>query len=362
MKNLIRKLIIKFTLQTPRVLENIKNNFDLDDVSSKTKISLDNKIDPKFLEKLNISQRTFGKLNEDKIFYVIKRTPGTGMFSNITFILNHLKICKKYDFVPIVDMKNFTTIYNESIKFRNNLNAWNYYFDDLNKYSLEEVYKSKNVLITDNKFFHFFSYNIEKDNELIELLNTKVKINKYMNKCYLKVFEKLKDKKILAIHFRGTSYKRSAGHPLPATKKQMYDITNKLLRENHIDNIFLVTEEKNYLDFFKKKYGEKLIYLKSSYRSNKNDAFKKYPRNLHRYKLGREAIIEAMLLSSCKYFVYLCSNISSAAIGFNIEKNQQRFEIENGFNSKNIIFSQFYWYVKKILPERLGGFKGIKYP
>ena len=161
---------------------------------------------------------------------MIKRTPGTGMFSNITFILNHLKICKKYDFIPIIDMKNFSTIYNENIKFKNNLNAWNYYFDNLNEYSLEEVYKSKNVLITDNKFFHFFSYNIDEDNELIDLFNTKIKLNKYMNNCYLKDIKKFKNKKILGIHFRGTSYKRSAGHPFPATKKQMYEMTNKIIK------------------------------------------------------------------------------------------------------------------------------------
>ena len=129
MKNLIRKLIAKFALQTPSILKNVKNNFDLHDVSYEDKTSLNN-IDPKILEKLNIRQRTFGNLNEDKIFYVIKRTPGTGMFSNITFILNHLKICKKYHFIPIIDMENFSTIYNESIKFKNNFNAWNYYFDN----------------------------------------------------------------------------------------------------------------------------------------------------------------------------------------------------------------------------------------
>ena len=46
------------------------------------------------LKNLNLKELSFGNLNGDKIFYVIKRTPGTGMFSNITFILNHLKICK----------------------------------------------------------------------------------------------------------------------------------------------------------------------------------------------------------------------------------------------------------------------------
>ena len=37
----------------------------------------------------------------------------------------------------------------------------------------------------------------------------------------------------------------------------------------------------------------------NSFRSNKNDAFKIYPRNNHRYKLGKEILYETILLSSC---------------------------------------------------------------
>ena len=127
-----------------------------------------------------------------------------------------------------------------------------------------------------------------------------------MKNALQKILKKFKNKKVLGIHFRGTSYKRSAGHPLPATKKQMFELTNKLLDENDIDNI-LVTEEKEYLDFFKKKYGNKLIYLKSSYRSNKNDAFKIYPRNLHLHHANNNIKYSY----NSRYFT-CCSNISSA--------------------------------------------------
>ena len=54
-----------------------------------------------------------GNKNKNKIFYVIRRSPGAGLFSNVTFVINHLKICDKYKFIPIIDMENFTTIYNE---------------------------------------------------------------------------------------------------------------------------------------------------------------------------------------------------------------------------------------------------------
>ena len=100
-----------------------------------------------------------------------------------------------------------------------------------------------------------------------------------------------------------------------------------------------------------------MIYIGSSYRSNKNDAFKIYPRNRHRYKLGREILLETMLLSKCDIFLYSNSNVSKAVIGFNFNSHQKRYEMNNGFNTKNIFISQFLWYLKKILPQTFGGFK-----
>ena len=118
MKNFIRKIIIKFTLQTPGILKNLKSKSEIIDNASNIDIPFDKKFDKTILEKLKLSQKSFGHLNQDKIFYLIKRSPGTGMFSNVTFILNHLKLCKKFNFIPIIDMENFKTIYNEKIKIK----------------------------------------------------------------------------------------------------------------------------------------------------------------------------------------------------------------------------------------------------
>ena len=76
----------------------------------------------------------------------------------------------------------------------------------------------------------------------------------------------------------------------------------------------------------------------------------------HRYKLGREILIDTILLSHCDSFIYLNSNVSSASIAFNFNANQNRYTIKNGMNSKNIIVAMFYWYYKKFLPKKLGGF------
>ena len=59
----------------------------------------------------NFKLNFFGNKNKNKFFYVIRRSPGSGLFSNLTYVLNHLKIADKYKFIPVVDMENFLTIY-----------------------------------------------------------------------------------------------------------------------------------------------------------------------------------------------------------------------------------------------------------
>ena len=68
----------------------------------------------------NLDFRNFGNLNKDKVFYIIRRNPSAGFFSNITFILNHLKICERMKFIPVVDMLNYPNLYNETHKIKKN--------------------------------------------------------------------------------------------------------------------------------------------------------------------------------------------------------------------------------------------------
>ena len=301
---------------------------------------------------------SFGELNPDKIFYVIKRSPGAGLFSNLTFVLNHLKIAKENNYIPFVDMQEYPSIYNELSKIYNTYNSWEYFFENVSNFKLHEIYKSKNVIITKNKFNDSFSLWLDKDKSLIELLRNDIKLRKHILNTYNRIKKNYFDKKkVLGIHFRGTTYKNSAGHPLPATKKQIYNLIKKVLETEKVDYIFLSTEEKNYLNFLKKKFNDKIVYFNSSYRSDINDAFKVYPRTKHRYKLGREILIESMLLSSSDYFIFTDSNVSSFAISINLKPKQKIFKIKNGCNSLNRYICPWLWYYKSLMPNFLGGFK-----
>ncbi|KKU26438.1 MAG: hypothetical protein UX37_C0002G0004 [Microgenomates group bacterium GW2011_GWA2_46_16] len=93
--------------------------------------------------------KSFGKKNPDKFFYIIWLDHrGSGFFSNVSSVLCHLKIATGNGMIPVIDFKNFPTLYNEKGKINNTANSWEYYFSPVSKYSLEEVYQSKNVFFS----------------------------------------------------------------------------------------------------------------------------------------------------------------------------------------------------------------------
>ena len=309
---------------------------------------------------LSYSIKSFGEKNKSKIFYVINRTPGGGMFSNLNFVVHHLFIAEKFKFIPIIDMENFPTLYNEKIKINNSFNSWDYYFEKINQFKLEDVYQSKNVIFTNkntnkNIFFDGFDQLLSAHKKITKKY---IKFNKQLvNESNNYVKKNFKGKKILGVHFRGSDQKTQERHPLPATIQQIEKNIHHLLKKHKFDNFFLVTEEKKYLNYFNKTLKNKILCI-DSFVSNKVNIFEDNPkkRKLHRYRIGRENIINMLCLSKTDHILCVESNLPDASIFF-ADKKIPVTKINNGFNSNNIFIAQIFWYLKKILPDFLGGFK-----
>ncbi len=298
---------------------------------------------------------TFGNKNKNKIFYVINRSPGAGFFSNLNFVLNYILYAKKKNYTPIIDMENFPTIYNEEKEIFNNLNAWEYYFKKISRYKLSEVYQSKNVIFSTPFLKKGMTLDISTNKEFLKIKKM-IKIKNIYNKIakrFVKNNFKI-NKNILGVHLRGTTYKVARNHPFPVPKEMMANIVKQIIKKEKIDKIFLCTEDENYLDYFKKIFRKKLIFFRC-YRTNKTDAFNVYPRTNHRYKLGKEILIETLILSNCKNLVFVNSNVIDAVIYFS-KKKQKKYEIFLGKNSSNKLVARRLWSIKNFLPYFLGGF------
>ena len=105
-------------------------------------------------------------------------------------------MAEKFKFIPVIDMENYKTIYNERKKIFKTNNAWEYYFDKVSDFQLKEVYESKKVIITSDKFFNFFEYDMESKN-FAEVLTKYVKVKDKFNKILKRYRKRTLEKKHL---------------------------------------------------------------------------------------------------------------------------------------------------------------------
>ena len=201
----------------------------------------------------NINLNSFGTKNKNKKFYVIRRSPGAGFFSNLTYVLAHLLIAEKYKFIPVVDMENHPTIYNEKRLINKTYNSWEYYFNKVSKYELKDVYNSKSVILTSNFFESHMPIDMSLKKEFHKIIKKYIHINtditKEMKRLKKKYFKN--NDKILGVHFRGTTYKTARGHAFPIPPKLMKKNIDALIKKFKYNKIFVVTEESDYLEYMK---------------------------------------------------------------------------------------------------------------
>ena len=301
-------------------------------------------------------KKIYSSVNKKPKFLLISNLNSLGgMFSNLKIVLNGICEAKKRGLKPEVDMENFPTLYNDKdIKYTKN--SWLYYFSPLSV-GLRKVLKLNFLINENNKIKYNLIYNNKKKNTYLKKIYLKyISINKEFLITAETFFKKnFSNKKVIAVHFRGTDAKITPSHKFPPTLEQVDNFLSKYLRENEIDHIFFITDQLSYLDYFKKKYKKKLLYWKS-FRSNKYKIFNLKVRRKHNYKLGKDNIIEMLILSKIDTIIYSNSNLVEFAIFHSNLKRIRSFQLENGINSKNILISLFLWNLKKLLPKNIGGF------
>ena len=275
------------------------------------------------------------------VYYIIFiENKGHGFFSNFFHILFHTSIADFYNWIPVVDMQNYKTLYNEKKKIRSTYNAWEYFFNQ--KTSLSDInLKKDKVIFSDGKFnIKFFNdYYYGNENSFHRILNKYIFIKKYILKD-VELFKKknFKNFKIIGVHWRGTDivtakYKKKNLTFYKFRKKiTIKDIANKInpiLKKNKKAKIFLSTDEEDYVKQFTKLYGKKVIYT-NCYRSISGKPIHlsdTYKRKNHRYKMGLEVIQDCLLLSICDFLIYRKSNVTNAAKLFNYKKKRKIIEL-----------------------------------
>ena len=253
-------------------------------------------------------------------------------------------------------MENFPILYNdEDIKFTKN--SWIYYFKPLTQ-GLKKALNNSFILNKNNQINQQILIKNKTKNKKLKKIYKKYiffkeNLTKEANKFYKNNFYK---KKVIAVHARGTDAKITPNHNFPPTLNQIDFILKKCMKNKKIEKIFLITDQLQYLKDLKKKYKNKICYL-DSFRSNNTKIFNLKFRKKHKNKIGRDSIIEMLILSKINNIIYSQSNLVEFAIFHSKLKKMEIHKIENGKNSKNILISLFLWKIKEFFHENIGGFK-----
>ena len=119
---------------------------------------------------------------------------------------------------------------------------------------------------------------------------------------------------IVGVHYRGTDKKIEV--PRVSYEKMVHEIQDKMSNHEHEEfKIFVATDEENFVNYMVNQFGENVCYVKDTVRST-NGKPTHYIRK-HPYQCGKDAMIDALILSRCDILIKTSSNLSRWSTYFN---------------------------------------------
>lgn len=326
-----------------------------------------------FSEGRGVYLHSFGPLHIDKFFYIVRRRgAGAGFFSNLNCVIGELTIAELLGMVPAVDFQHFPTPYHEAEPVNGTTNDWEYYFQPVSSFSLAEIYQSAHVAVSAG--FHLQEAFLERPTGRCLLPgqtgiypSTQGEYRRFCSKWIQPRGEIVEDvdrfavqflgHRVLGVHFRGTDMNVTVGHRFGPTLRQAEAIIDRVLDELRADRLFLMSDDANSISQFRKRYGNRLLYTGAFRSSGKAKLNGLSQRPLHQYLLGREVLVDLLILARCHGLVCSPSNIGlhAARISDTFEK---AVVIENGRNTSSRWLAGHAYGIRKRLPYRLGGLPG----
>ncbi len=202
-------------------------------------------------------KKSYGEKNADKVFYVIRQLPPGqgGLLCNYVYTICLMQYAYEKGWIPVVDMENYKVLYSQDDLIYGTHNAWEYFFTQP-EVSLEEVYQSRNVILSagtpDLTGFHSFDENLLKKRcELAQRIPLNLHVRQFIDVYGKEVFNQVKDDRVLGVYYRGTTYKLLKDHPNPATDDEYEALIREKMIAWNCSKIFIVSDEWDFIDKMK---------------------------------------------------------------------------------------------------------------
>ena len=252
-------------------------------------------------------KKSFGNRNPDKTFYVMSRffRYRDGLFSSVFSFLEQLDYVDQHGYIPVIDMKYYKNQYLEEDKLKTE-NSWEYYFEQLSNYSLDEIYKSQNVVLGYDKALYFDDlkrYNLKRYSQLWKkYIRLNADIKEKIGDAQKALFHP--GERVLGVLYRGTDYNqlKLKNHAIQPEFNELFQFIDQELLNAKYNKIFVSTESETALNHIKKKYGSMVIYTNQKRFFDTGEKWLseiKFERNNDRYLRGYEYLETIMILSKC---------------------------------------------------------------
>lgn len=283
---------------------------------------------------------SYGEKNKDKTFMVIPVSETSGLYSNISIALPIMQYAIKRGFIPVIDYQNTFSDAIQDIENKGLENAWEYYYEQPARVSLEEVYQSKRVIHYSREAYYvkkprWFSTLPISDQELqywhkfvMENIRLQRSIEERIEQEAAKIF--VGKKKILGVGVRAgflslylSKSPKIEGHPIVPTCEEMIKIVEAKMKEWGYEYIYLHADDREYQQKFVNYFGDKCLFMERHLKHwFSNDMPLMTPEEIHCEYKGisvreetEEYMIGVYLLSMCDslycsqgggtYFAYL---------------------------------------------------------
>lgn len=252
-------------------------------------------------------KKSYGNEHENKTFYVIRRAPAkVGLFSLVMTTLGYIKYAIDKGYIPVVDIWD---------KEGNN-NIWELYFEQPCGYSMKDVCRSKKVILGNGIVNNAVSY----PGASIAYNIDELRMWKALAKRYLIIKTSILDATeilgsnvfsetdILGVLLRGTDYinARPPKHPVQPNIEMAGRKIDEVCEKFHCKKIYLVTEDRNIYEYFKQRYGDRIVSLDTKrYVTNENQNINDIRNDDISDKAfaDRQYLISILLLARCNYLV-----------------------------------------------------------
>jgi len=280
--------------------------------------------------------KSFGALNPELTFYVIRRRPpGWGFFSNLFYVLQGISYAEKNNYVPVVDMENYWMSELSSLKEINGQkNAWCYFFNQVSNYELREVYNSKNVILSDGSRIHGGTEWISNRNTNLittpkllrkvgNLVSKYITLNEITSKYVTGLKSSLgwSEAETLGIFIRGSVYFTELeflNSAMPSLDYFIFQVKNKI-KTTPISRVYICTEDFRVYDILRRELDN--INIIPNLRFGSELTVEEWEKTQELTKIGglkkmgyertKIYLAECLLLSDCAYFIGTFSNATS---------------------------------------------------